>query len=79
MNDRKEQKLLNELCKDNMLKEVKLVNGLLKYKQNQMYELEGKLRLLDLNNEYDRPIVDHREEKTTVAVVSRRCFWLQFL
>ena len=45
INDPKAQRLLGELRKGKALKEIKLVNGLLKYKQNQVYVPQGKLRL----------------------------------
>ena len=48
------------------LKEVKLVDGLLKYKQSRVYVLQGKLRLLVLKEKYDSFIVSHIGEKTTI-------------
>ena len=37
LKDPEAQRLLGELCKGRALKEVKLVDGLLKYKQSQVY------------------------------------------
>ena len=51
------------------------MDGLLKYKQSRVYVFQGKLRLLVLKEEHDSPIVGHRGEKTTVAVVSKRYYW----
>jgi hypothetical protein len=42
------QKFLNELRKGKVLKEGRLVDGLFKYKQNQVYVPQSKLRLLVL-------------------------------
>ena len=74
LKDPKAQRLLDELSKGKALKEVKLVNGLLKYKQSRVYVLQGKLRFLILKKEYDSPIAGHRGEKTTIAVVSKRYY-----
>ena len=52
------------------------MNGLLKYKQSRVYVPQGKFRLLVLKKEHDSPIAGHREEKATIAMVSRRYFWL---
>jgi hypothetical protein len=38
--------LLGELCKNNALKEMILVDEFLKYKQNRVYVPQSKLRLL---------------------------------
>ena len=57
-----------------MLKEVKLVDGLLKYKQSRVYVPQGKLKLLVLKEVHDSPIVGHRGEKTTIAVVSKQYY-----
>ena len=62
----KAQRLLNELCKGKVLKEVTLVDGLLKYKPSQVNVPQGKLRLLVLNEEYDSAIVGHIGEKTII-------------
>ena len=75
LKDPKAQRLLSKLCKDKALKKVKLVDGLLKYKQSQVYVPQGKLRLLVLKEEHDSPIAGHRGEKTTVAAVSKRYYW----
>ena len=63
LKDPKAQRLLGELCKGKALKEVKLVDGLLKYKQSRVYVPQGKLRLLVLKEEHDSPITGYREEK----------------
>ena len=47
----------------NALKEIKLVDGLLKYKKNWMYVLQGELRLLVLKVEHNSSIASHRGEK----------------
>jgi hypothetical protein len=44
------QKLLGKLRKGKALKEVKLVDGLLKYKQSWVYVPQGMLRLLVLKD-----------------------------
>jgi hypothetical protein len=46
MKDPEAQRLLGELRKGKKLKELKLVNRLLKYKQSRVYVPQGKLRLL---------------------------------
>jgi hypothetical protein len=68
-NDPEAQIFLGELRKGKALKEIKLVDGLLKYKQSRMYVPQGKFRLLVLEEEYDNPIAGHRREKTTIAAV----------
>ena len=50
------QKLLGELRKRKVLKEVKLVDGLFKYKQSWVYVPQGKLRLSVLKEECDSSI-----------------------
>ena len=59
----KSQKLVGELRKGKALKEIKLVDGLLKYKQSRMYMLQHKLRLLAFKEKYHSPIAGYREEK----------------
>ena len=54
--DPKAQRLLGELHKGMALKEVKLVDGLLKYKQSQVYVPQDKLRLLVLKEENNSPV-----------------------
>ena len=75
MKDPEAQRLLGELRQGKKLKEIKLVDGLLKYKQSRVYVPEGKLRLLVLKEEHDSPIAGHRGEKATIATVSRRYYW----
>ena len=75
INDPEAQRLLGELRKGKALKEVKLLDGLLKYKQSRLYVPQGKLRLLVLKEEHDSPIAGHRGEKTTIAAVSKRYYW----
>ena len=72
LKDLKAQRLLDELCKGKVLK---LVDGLLKYKQSQMYVPQGRLRLLVLKKKHDSPIAGHRGEKTTIAAVSKKNYW----
>ena len=54
INNPKAQRLLGELCKGKALKEVKLLDGLLKYKQNWLYVPQSRLRLLVLKEEHDK-------------------------
>jgi hypothetical protein len=54
------QKLLGELRKGKALKNVRLVDGLFKYKQSWVYVLQGKLRLLAFKEKYHSPIAGHR-------------------
>lgn len=75
MKDPEAQQMLGDLRKGKKLKEIKLVNGLLKYKQSRVYVPQGKLRLLVLKEEHDSPIAGHRGEKATIATVSRRYYW----
>ena len=75
LKDPKAQRLLNELRKGKAFKDVKLVDGLLKYKQIQVYIFQGKLRLLVLKEEHDSPIAGHKGDKTTIAAVSKRYYW----
>lgn len=51
-----------------MLIEVKLVDGLLKFKQRRVYVRQNKLRLLVLKEKNYNPIVNNK-------VVSRRYYW----
>jgi hypothetical protein len=74
-NDPKVQMFLGELRKSKALKEIKLVDGLLKYKQNQVYVSHGKLRLLVFKEEHDSPIAGHRREKATIVAVLRMYYW----
>ena len=60
------QRLLGELREGKTLKEVKLVDGLLKYKQSRGYVPKGKLRLWVLKEIYHSPIGGHRGEETTI-------------
>ena len=58
------QRFLGELRKGKALKEIKFVDGLLKYKQSRVYYVpQGELRLLVLKEEHDSLIVGHRGEK----------------
>ena len=66
LNYLKVQRLLGELHKGKALKNIKLVDGLFKYKQSQVYVLQVKLRPLVLKEKYESPIVDHRERKTII-------------
>jgi hypothetical protein len=75
MKDPEAQRMLGDLRKGKKSKEIKLVNGLLKYKQSRVYVPQGKLRLLVLKEEHDSPIAGHRGEKATIATVSRRYYW----
>ena len=72
----KNQNKPSQLRKDKVLEEVKLVDGLFKYKQSQVYVLQGKLRLSFFKEEYDSPIADHKGERTHHhRMVSRRYHW----
>ena len=53
-----------ELGKSKVLKEVKLVDRLFKYKHSRLYVLQGKLRLLILREKYYSAIVE--KPKTTI-------------
>jgi hypothetical protein len=75
VNDPEAQVFLGELHKGKALKEIKLVDGLLKYKQSRVYVPQGKLKLLIVEEEHDNPIAGHRGEKTIIAAVSRRYYW----
>jgi hypothetical protein len=75
MKDPKAQRLLGKLRAGKKLKEIKLVDRLLRFKQSWMYIPQGKLRLLVLKEEHDSPIAGHRGEKTTIAAISRRYYW----
>ena len=75
INDPEAQRLLGELRKGKAFIEVKLLDGLLKYKQSQLYVSQSKLRLLVLKEEHDSPIADHRGENTIIAAVSKRYYW----
>ena len=75
MKDLKAQRLLGELRQGKRLRDIKLANGLLKYKQSRMYISQDKLRLLVLNKEHDSLIAGHRSEKATNATVSKRYCW----
>jgi hypothetical protein len=57
------QRLLGELRKSKALKEVKLVDGLLKDTQSWEYVPQGKLRLWPFNEKYHSLIAGHRGEK----------------
>ena len=57
------QKLLGELPKGNKLTEVRLVDGLFKYKQSWVYAPQGKLTILAFKEKYHSPIAGHKGEK----------------
>ena len=57
------QRLLGKLRKGKALKDIKLVDGLLKYKQSRVCVPQGKLRLLELKEEHDSLFVGHLGEK----------------
>jgi hypothetical protein len=44
------------------LKLIKLVDGLLKYKQSWVYVFQRKLRLLYLKEKHNSPIASHKEK-----------------
>ena len=60
------QKPLGEFCKSKVLKEVKLMDGLFKYKISRVYVPQGKLTLSLLKVEYDSPIANHKKKQTTI-------------
>ena len=76
------QKLLGELRKIKVLEEVKLVDGLFKYKQSWVYVPQGKFRLSVLTVEYDSHIAAHKRKKKTGiewcqgGTVSRFLVWV---
>lgn len=74
MKDPKAHRLLGELKVGKKLKEIKLVDGLFKFKQSWVCVPQGKLRLLVLKEKHDYPIANHRGEKTSIAAISRR-YW----
>ena len=59
MNNPKAQELLSELRVGKKLKEVKLENDLLIYKQSRVYVPQRKLRLLALREEHNSRIAGH--------------------
>jgi hypothetical protein len=65
--------LIAELRNGKKLKEAKLADGSLKYKQSWVYVPHGKLILLVLKDEKNSPIALHRKEKTT-ATISRKYY-----
>ena len=70
------QKLLGELCINKVLKEVKLVDGLFKYKQSWVFVPQHKLRLLVLKEECNSHIVGHRRKtKNRHRMVLERYHW----
>jgi hypothetical protein len=77
MKDPEAYRLLGELKVGKKLKEIKLVDGLLKFKQSWMCVPQGKLRLLVLKEEHDCPIASHRGEKTSIVAISRKYYWLR--
>jgi hypothetical protein len=54
------QKLLGEFRKGKALKEVRLVDGLFKYKQSWMCVLQANLKLLAFKNIYHSLIAGHK-------------------
>ena len=69
------QRLLGELRKSKVLKVIKLVDILLKFKQSWMYVPQGRLSLLFFKEKYDCPGVGHRRRKNHHRVVSTRYHW----
>jgi hypothetical protein len=57
------QRHLGELCKGKALKNVKLVDGLLKYRQSWVYVSQRKLGILMFKEKYHTTIAGHRGEK----------------
>jgi hypothetical protein len=56
----KAQRLLGELRKGKAFKEVKLVDGLFKYKKTWVYVLRRKLRILIVKEKYHTIIAGHK-------------------
>ena len=70
------QKLLDELRKSKVLKEVKSVDRLFKCKQSWVYVPQGMLRLSVWKEECESPIAGHRRErKNRHRMVSWRYHW----
>jgi hypothetical protein len=63
MKDPKTQRLLVEHRNGKKHKELRLVDGLIKYKQSWIYMLQQKLMLLVLKEEHDSPIGGHRGKR----------------
>lgn len=60
INNFEAQRFLGELCKGKTLKEVKLINELLKCNQSHVYVPQSKLRLLVLKEKHDSSIIGQR-------------------
>ena len=55
-------KIREGYIKSKALKNMRLVNGLLKYTNRRVYVLQGKLRLLVWEKNYDTSIARHKEK-----------------
>jgi hypothetical protein len=66
--------------KQNIQKGIKshfhLRNGLLWYKQNRFYDLEGRLRNVFLNECHDGPLASHGGAKCTTTLLKKFYYWL---
>ena len=57
------QRLLGELRKGKVFREVKLKDEFLKYKQGGVFEPQGELMLLVLKEKHNSPIASHKRKK----------------
>jgi hypothetical protein len=66
--------------KQNIKKIIKshfhLQDGLLWYKQNQLYVLEGKFKDVILKECHDGPLVGHGGAKRTITFLKKIYYWL---
>lgn len=52
-----------------------MLNILLKWKQSQVYVLEGKLHMKTMHEVHDAPMVGHRGEKITREFLGKTFYW----
>jgi len=71
--------LIQHYCKElperQKVKGYTLKEGLLKWKQSQIYVLVGKLCTKIMEKTHDVPMARHHGEKTTKVVIGKKLYW----
>jgi hypothetical protein len=72
--DRLAQSYFNDLHKKKKVKMITLLNGLLRWKQSQIYVLEGKLHTKVMLEMHDAPMAGHHGEKTKIELLGKTLY-----
>jgi len=57
------------------MKDILLHEDIIKFKQNKMHVLGGKLELLVSKVEHDNPLARHRGKKSIIYLALERLYW----